>query len=384
MFRKKFYMISGLVCALVLTISIASTPEVPDYYIQEKVPSPSLAANRLGPADEQDVLVYLPPSYADSPEQRYPVIYLLHGFTGDHTYFTSVGGPNLFAQAMLGHDLGLDVGTMEEELVTSGEMNEAILVMPSALNAYGGNQYGNSPLIGDYPAFIAEDLVSYIDSKYRTIADRGARGIAGHSMGGYGALIIAMRYPEVFGAVAVMSPSHIGVTPIEEPKELGQPVVIKKAEDLWALAEPRQFAINQLYAIAAAWTPNLKNPPYFVDLPTTPEIREVWEKHRLPYLLAEHGQVLAGTPVLVTEGTGETVLMQEMPHDLILNLVKMLQMQGIEVSYQGVDGDHLTGLPAMTAASLKFLSAHLMSPIVGVDPLDKMAAVWGEVKSKSP
>jgi len=361
---------------LVLTLNVVSAtiaqssaslppiPEIPGYYIQEKVPSPSLATNQLGPADVQDVLVYLPPSYADSPGRHYPVIYLLHGYTGYHTYFTSAGGPNLLAQAMLGHDLGLDVGTMEEKLVASGEMNEAILVMPNALNAYGGNLYGNSPLIGDYPAFIAEDLVSYIDSKYRTIADRRARGIAGHSMGGYGALTIAMRYPDVFGAVAAMSPGHIeeATARVYKPEELGQPVVIRKAEDLWALADPKQREINGKYAIAAAWTPNLKNPPYFVDLPTTPEVAEVWKKHKLLYLLPRHGWVLAGTPVLVTAGTGEAVLMKDWP-EACLNLVKALQTQGIEASYQGVDGDHLTGLPAMTATSLKFLSAHLTPPI---------------------
>ena len=76
-----------------------------------------------------------------------------------------------------------------------------ILVLPDAFTVYSGSMFSNSPTTGDWEAFVADDLVAYIDGHYRTIADRSARGLAGHSMGGYGTVRIGMKHPEAFCAL---------------------------------------------------------------------------------------------------------------------------------------------------------------------------------------
>jgi S-formylglutathione hydrolase FrmB len=126
--------------------------------------------------------------------------------------------------------------------------------------------YSGSITTGDFETFIARDLVSYIDAHYRTIAERHSRGLAGHSMGGYGATRIGMKHADVFGSLYIMSPCCLSPRSLapanaEIEKMLEQ---VKSPEDA---AKLPFFARAQL-AAAAAWSPNPKNPPLFLDLPT--------------------------------------------------------------------------------------------------------------------
>ncbi len=87
----------------------------------------------------------------------------------------------------------------------AGTSKEMIVVFPDSFTVYNGSMYSNSPTTGNWETFITEDLISYIDSHYRTLANRDSRGLAGHSMGGYGTLRIAMKYPELYAAIYPMS-----------------------------------------------------------------------------------------------------------------------------------------------------------------------------------
>ncbi|MDB4955889.1 MAG: hypothetical protein JWO36_3458 [Myxococcales bacterium] len=159
---------------------------------------------------DKDYLVYLPADYAANPDKRYPVFYYLHGLTGDETNWVRGGELDRAADK-----LGL----------------QAIVVMPDGDDGF----YSDSPRVIDYEAclhegkglfipkmqprpktcvrhhmyetYIVKDLIAEVDTKYRTIAKREARGIAGLSMGGFGALVLAMRHPELFAAAA----SHSGI-----------------------------------------------------------------------------------------------------------------------------------------------------------------------------
>jgi len=161
-------------------------------------------------------LIYLPPSYGRDTTRRFPVAYYLHGLWGNETDWTALG--------RLDHTL--------DSLVARG-MPELIIVMPDGDDSW----YTTWNFLGDYPGclkespaarpnekptdycvpwphyddYIARDLVAHVDSTYRTFADRLRRGIAGLSMGGYGAVTLALAYPDVFGTAA----SHSGVlTPL--------------------------------------------------------------------------------------------------------------------------------------------------------------------------
>ncbi len=150
----------------------------------------------------------------------------------------------------------LSVPAAADAAIANGSSREMILVLPDAFTVYDGSMFSNSPTTGDWEAFIAEDLVAYIDNHYRTIADRSARGLAGHSMGGYGTMRIGMKYPEAFSVLYAMSSCCL----MNDPQRL-LPGAAANQPPSGALA-------NALSAQAAAWAPNPMNPPQFFDLPT--------------------------------------------------------------------------------------------------------------------
>src|SRR5919108_829755 len=150
----------------------------------------ALEGNFEGDSPDREATVYLPPSYAADQNRRFPVVYLLHGYGGREDTFTS----RLASLQESGDRLAGATG-----------FSSAIVVTPSAYTLHKGSMYSSSPTTGDWEKFIAEDLVAYMDSHYRTLPSRLSRGLAGHSMGGYGALRIGMKRPDVFGALYLMS-----------------------------------------------------------------------------------------------------------------------------------------------------------------------------------
>lgn len=161
--------------------------------VVERFESQALKGNPLGDPHVREIPVYLPPSYERDRSRRYPVIYWLHGFTG-------IGLSSI--------NRSLWTPTLPElmDRVIADGAPEAVLVMPDGSTRYGGSQYVNSPATGQYEDHIVRELVPYIDATYRTKASASHRGTVGKSSGGYGALVLAMRNPDVFGAVA----SHSG------------------------------------------------------------------------------------------------------------------------------------------------------------------------------
>jgi S-formylglutathione hydrolase FrmB len=126
--------------------------------------------------------------------------------------------------------------------------------------------YSSSATTGDFEQFIARDVVAYMDANYRTIAKRSSRGLVGHSMGGYGASRIGMKHSDVFGSLYIMSPcclSARGAGP-------GNPANEKTLEAVKNPADSAKlpFGLRAQLASAAAWSPNPKNPPLYLDLPT--------------------------------------------------------------------------------------------------------------------
>jgi S-formylglutathione hydrolase FrmB len=122
--------------------------------------------------------------------------------------------------------------------------------------------YSSSVTTGDFEQFIAHDLVRYIDAHYRTIPDRRSRGLAGHSMGGYGTTRIGMRHPDMFGALYMMSPCCLSPRQPDAAAMAGLEAVHSQAD-----AAKLPFMLRAQFASAAAWSPDPKNPPFFLDLP---------------------------------------------------------------------------------------------------------------------
>jgi enterochelin esterase-like enzyme len=165
-----------------------------------KVHGTTLEGNLEGDAVDRDVFVFLPPNYAQEKSRRYPVVYALHGFSiGAEQWTHEVHVPQTIEGAF------------------AQGVKEMIVVLPDSKTLHNGSMYSSSVTTGDFELFIARDLVSYIDAHYRTILDRLGRGLAGHSMGGYGATRIGMKHSDVFGSLYIMSPCCVsprqGVNP---------------------------------------------------------------------------------------------------------------------------------------------------------------------------
>jgi len=226
----------------------------------------ALQGNLEGDSPDRDVFIYLPPSYATSRNQRYPVVYLLHGYglTGERWMtFT-----NLAAAA--------------DKDIAAGTMKEMILVNPDAFTKYSGSMYSASVTTGDWESYIADDLVSYVDSHYRTIANRMSRGLGGHSMGGYGTIRIGMKRPDVFGSMYIMSACCLMNQPFPAGNRGRGPAPSEQSESRGRGAAPEGARGEQgrgrgagrgngfgnvQGALAAAFSPNPKNPPDYFDNP---------------------------------------------------------------------------------------------------------------------
>ncbi|MGD0456606.1 MAG: alpha/beta fold hydrolase [Terriglobia bacterium] len=213
-----------------------------------KIHGASLEGNLEGEAVDRDVIVFLPPSYNKDKHRRYPVVYALHGYSIGAEQWT--------------HEIHVPQ-TIEGAFALGAK--EMIVVLPDSKTAYGGSMYSSSVTTGDFEQFIAHDEVSYIDAHYRTIPDRLSRGLVGHSMGGYGAARIGMKHPDVFGSLYIMSPCCMSPRPAGPPN----PELEKSLETVKTPADAANlpfFARAQL-ATAAAWSPDPKNPPLYLDLP---------------------------------------------------------------------------------------------------------------------
>lgn len=215
-----------------------------------KIHSQALEGNLIGDPAERDVTVYLPPSYASNPNQRFPVLYMLHGFTDTDSQWFGW------------EDHWINLQDVIEESIAEGLSKEMIVVMPNAYNTFKGSMYASSATIGDWETFVTQELVSYVDENYRTIPDRNSRGLAGHSMGGYGTLRLGMKNPDIYAAIYALSPCCMDGAASTNPE------LMKKLEILTPdqLAETSFFEIAAL-ATSAAFAPNPQNPPLYLDLP---------------------------------------------------------------------------------------------------------------------
>ena len=181
---------------LMLYIPVPATAQ--GRILVDTIRSKTLAGNAIGDTPDREVFVYTPPSYDRTPNRRFPVLYLLHGFTSHPREWLD------------GTYQGLDLQQTMDSLwrVDAGDF---LVVMPSAGNAMGGSFYVNSVAFGNWENFVSTELVRFIDARYRTRPDRGSRGLAGQSMGGFGALYLAQRHANVFGTTYAMSPCCMGM-----------------------------------------------------------------------------------------------------------------------------------------------------------------------------
>jgi enterochelin esterase family protein len=261
-----------------------------------KISSRALRGNPLGDPWEREVYVLLPPGYRRRGSARYPVVYFLVGFTG------RASSP--FQKRAWDETLDEQV----ERLRRARRIGRFLLVVPDAFTRLGGSQYIDSPAVGRYGTYITREIPAWTDARFRTVAHRDARAIMGKSSGGYGALISAMRRPDVFGLCAChsgdMSFEHAYLPDVPEAadavRRCGGTVRRFLQRFFRACTRSRRdwmTAIN-LIAMSACYAPR-RGTPGGVDVPwderTGAIRRDVWRRFRRhdPVVLAlRHARAL--------------------------------------------------------------------------------------------
>lgn len=157
---------------------------------EHRIVSELLKGNPLGDPHQRPILVYTPPGYDDEPDRRYPTVYVLQGWAGA---IGSWHNRTPYRQPFT---------EMADAVFAEGKAPPAIVVYVDAWTAFGGSQFVDSPAVGPYHSYLCDEVVPWVDARFRTLADAGHRAIMGKSSGGYGAMITPMLRPDLFGALA--------------------------------------------------------------------------------------------------------------------------------------------------------------------------------------
>jgi len=265
---KKYFLVVLLICIGVSLLAQGTKGTI----INDSIYSSNLE-NDFGEVPTRALAVYLPPGYNETTK-RYPVIYFLHGFGGNHII------PGM-----------VDI---LDYAIESRRIRPFILVIPDEQTTYGGSFYSNSGIFGNWEDFTAFDLVTYMDQNYRTIAKKESRGITGHSMGGYGALKIAMHHPEVFSTVYAISPGELAIVREYGPNSN----TFRELSTIHTLEElSRTYFGSVMVAFGRSWSPNPDRPPFYCDLPfeyqgekliVHQEVLQKWYDNMLMYMIDDN------------------------------------------------------------------------------------------------
>ncbi len=301
-----------------------------------KVHGKSLEGNVEGEAVDRDVVVVLPPSYAKSPKRHYPVIYFMHGFGITADWFAAF------------------MHTPETMLAASKKGEEFIVVLPDTDTKFGGSMYSNSPTVGDFEGFIANDLTAYIDSHYRTIARRSGRGLVGHSMGGYGVWKVAMDHPEKWNAIYAMSACCMSAR-----KETAESAT-KMSQLTVDQAATGNFGVKAGVASLVAWSPNPKNPPFYADMPlkdgaVDQSVLDRWAANSPIVMTSAHIPQLKSFVAIASDGGDKDGLTKD-----ATVMHEQLDRFGVPNSFEVYDGNHTNRIAErFDSKVLPFFMQHL-------------------------
>jgi S-formylglutathione hydrolase FrmB len=265
--------------------------------VEDAVDSVALHGNPLGDPSRRSLYVWLPPAYDEQPALRCPAVYVLPGYGScveawlDRELFE----PTIFER-------------LDALYAQDGAPPPCIFVFVDGATAYGGSQFVDSSATGDYEQYLGVDVVAHIDANFRTLAAPQHRGLSGHSSGGIGALVLAMRRPEVFGACA----SHAGDALFEHcyGRELGDVARALREHDgdVAALRDRllgdadyrrRHYGPLMVLGCAAAYSPD-PDAPLGIGLPVdasgglVPHNWDRWLAQDPVRLAPQHGAALRG------------------------------------------------------------------------------------------
>jgi S-formylglutathione hydrolase len=308
------------------------------------IDSKALRGNLIGDPSRREMAILLPPNYYKEPKRRFPVVYLLHGL----------------GERKEGHVRTARMFETFFDTMKAGRLSPTILVAVDGSTSFGGSYYSNSPTIGNFEEYVGVEIVGTVDSLYRTIADRDGRAIAGFSMGGFGAIKLGMKYPQVFSQVGSLSGSPLA---IRFRKQIYRSAMLnhKRPASLDELRQnitfEKNWSLAAAYAKAAAFSPNPARPPLYLDLPfenrETDEDDPVWQRwwddDPLAAVAANQKNLRAMEMIYLDQGDDETTLGTE-------EFDRELTRYGIGHTHYIFRGDHVDRLPARYLRMLRMFS----------------------------
>jgi hypothetical protein len=266
-------------------MSGGSTPGTPPWgtrwagrLVEDWIESEVLKGNPLGDPWRRPIWIYLPPGYDDEPQRRYPAIFQIQGMTGQLDMWRNRGAFRLNFPELL------------DQLFARGAGAPAVVVFVDCWTSYGGSQFLDSPGTGRYHTYLCEEVVPWVDERYRTLAQAQHRGIAGKSSGGYGAMVTPMLRPDLFSGLA----THAGDALFENCYLPDFPKVVRGLRDhyggswerFWqdfrlrpAFSREADDVLLNAYAMAACYSAEPDGTvrhPY--DLETGELLPDVWER----------------------------------------------------------------------------------------------------------
>ncbi len=262
-----------------------------------EVDSDALRGNALGDPHVRPLWVYTPPAYDAEPERRFPAIYLIQGLTGQLDMWRNRAA------------FRPTVPELVDRLFAEQECPPALVVFVDGWTSYGGSQFVDSPAVGRYHTYLCDEVVPFVDARYRTLAEPGHRGISGKSSGGYGAMITPMLRPDLFGGLA----THAGdalfelcyVPDFREATRALRDSYDGSFDAFWkdfrsrpAFTKGTDFPLLNTWAMAACYSANEDGSIELPFDPSTGKLRpEIWERWLAwdPVRMAErHADALRG------------------------------------------------------------------------------------------
>jgi hypothetical protein len=306
------------------------------------VESETLAGNPLGDPSRRPLYVYSPPGVGAEGDRTYPVVYLIQGMTGQLDMWL---GRTAFEPMMI---------ERVDTLFSSGDCPPAIVVFVDAWTSYGGSQFINSIATGRYMDYLCDEVIPFIDERYPTVPDAAHRGLTGKSSGGYGAMVVPMLRPDVFGALA----SHAGDALFEVCYQPEFPQTARLLRDQYQSsydvfwdefkkAERFEFgrfgAPMDTYAMAACYSPDPDKPgkaslPFEIETGRLiPEVWERWLEWDPVRMAPKHLEALAGMKRIYLDAGRSDQYYLDLGAEAFS---KELSKGGIEHTLELFDGTH--------------------------------------------
>ncbi len=326
---------------------------------EHTIESEALRGNPLGDPHGRPLWVYLPPGYDDDPGVRFPAVYVIQGLTGQLDMWRNRA------------PFRRNFPELADDLFARGEAPPVVVVWVDCWTSLGGSQFLDSPGTGNYLTYLCDDVVPFIDERYRTIADRAHRGIQGKSSGGYGAMVVPMLRPDLWGGLA----THAGdalfeVCYLPEFRDAARALRDEyegSYERFWtdfrsrpAMSKPSDGILLNEWCMAACYSADedgtVRLPFETATGEVIPEIWERWLAHDPVRMVADHADALRSMRAIYIDAGKKDEWFLDLGAEAFRRALEEIGVT--DVTFELFDATHM-GIEYRYPLSLRYLAERL-------------------------